>query len=113
MKNKVRVRGQLKTYLQWPLLMTALVVLMNLAAGFVNSIAGLVMSVFTQDFETACSMVITSMSNVGCGFGEGGALGDFSYMNGFCCLFLSALMLIGRLEILTVLVLFTRSFWRN
>ena len=47
MKNKVRVRGQLKTYLQWPLLMTALVVLMNLAAGFVNSIAGLVMSVFT------------------------------------------------------------------
>ncbi len=76
-------------------------------------IASLVMSVFTQDFETACSMVITSMSNVGCGFGEGGALGDFSYMNGFCCLFLSALMLIGRLEILTVLVLFTRSFWRN
>lgn len=47
MKNKVRVRGQLKTYLQWPLIMTALVVLMNLAAGFVNSIAGLVMSVFT------------------------------------------------------------------
>ena len=47
MKNKVRVRGQLKTYLQWPLLMTALVVLMNLAAGFVNSIAGLVMCVFT------------------------------------------------------------------
>ena len=76
-------------------------------------IGTLVMSIFTRDFETACSMVLTSLSNVGCGFGEGGALGDFSYMNGFCCLFLSALMLIGRLEILTVLVLFTRSFWRN
>ncbi|WP_347559657.1 hypothetical protein [Clostridium sp. AM58-1XD] len=47
MKEKVKVRGQLKIYLQWPLLMTALVVFMNLVVGCINSIAGLIMSVFT------------------------------------------------------------------
>ncbi|MEY8338513.1 DHH family phosphoesterase [Lachnospiraceae bacterium 62-35] len=47
MKEKVKVRGQLKIYLQWPLLMSALVVFMNLVVGCINSIAGLIMSVFT------------------------------------------------------------------
>ena len=47
MKDKVKVRGQLKIYLQWPLLMSALVIFMNLIVGFISAIAGLVMSVFT------------------------------------------------------------------
>ena len=47
MKRELKVRGQLRVYLQWPILLSVLVVLMNLVAGAISPIAGLVMCAFT------------------------------------------------------------------
>ncbi len=55
----------------------------------------------------------SAISNVGPGLG---ASGNFGHYNGFTVsakIIMTALMLIGRLEIFTILTLFTRSFWKN
>ena len=72
-------------------------------------IGSMIMTLFTDDIITACSAVITSMSNVGPGFGSIGPMASFAHLNDFAKLFLAFLMLVGRLEILTVMVLFTKS----
>ena len=45
--NDKKIKGQLGVYLQWPLFLGALVILMNVAAGLVSRQAGLVMCGFT------------------------------------------------------------------
>lgn len=47
MKEKVKVKGQLKIYMQWPLYLSVLLILMNIVIGAVNIRAGIVMSAFT------------------------------------------------------------------
>ncbi|MDL2330945.1 TrkH family potassium uptake protein [Odoribacter sp. OttesenSCG-928-A06] len=73
----------------------------------------IVMSLFTNDFATACSSVVTSLSNIGPGFGSVGPTNSYSHLPDFAKMFLAFLMLIGRLEIYTVIVLFTKTFWRK
>lgn len=80
---------------------------------FIFGISSVIMSLFTDDIATACSAVITSMSNVGPGFGEIGPMDNFSNLNDFAKIFLSILMMVGRLEVFTVLVLFSRAFWKK
>ncbi len=53
------------------------------------------------------------ISNTGFGASVTGYGDDFTDMPAAATMVLSALMLIGRLEIFTILVLFTRSFWRR
>lgn len=48
MKEKIRVKGQLGIYLQWPLILSVLLMMMNLIVGILSLRAGLVMSVFTM-----------------------------------------------------------------
>lgn len=79
----------------------------------VFSIASIVMAFFTEDIATACSAVITCLSNIGPGFGSIGPMDNFSHLSDTAKLILAALMLIGRLEIYTVLVLFTKAFWKK
>ena len=71
------------------------------------------MTIFTEDIITACSAVVSSMSNVGPGFGSVGPMCSYAHLNDFAKLFLAFLMLVGRLEIFTVMVLFTKAFWRK
>ena len=80
---------------------------------FIFAISSLIMSLFTQDIATACSAVISSMSNVGPGFGEIGPMDNFANLHDFAKIFLSILMMVGRLEIFTVLVLFSKTFWKK
>lgn len=77
------------------------------------TIGSLIMTMFTEDIITACSAVITAMSNVGPGFGSIGPMDSFSSLNDFAKLFLAFLMLVGRLEVFTVMVLFTKAFWKK
>lgn len=79
----------------------------------VFTIGSLVMTLFTNDLFTACSSVITCMSNVGPGFGSIGPMYSFAHLHDFAKIFLALLMLIGRLEVFTVLVLFTKAFWKK
>lgn len=76
-------------------------------------IGSIIMTLFTEDIITACSAVITAMSNVGPGFGSIGPMYSFAPLPDVAKLFLAFLMLVGRLEILTVMVLFTQAFWKR
>jgi len=66
------------------------------------------------DFLTAMSSAATAIANVGPGLGDiVGPSGNFSSLPDGAKWLMAAGMLLGRLELFTVLVLFTRSFWRE
>jgi trk system potassium uptake protein TrkH len=74
----------------------------------------LALSALGLDYLTAMSGALTALANVGPGLGPIiGPAGTFSALPESAKWLLSAAMLLGRLELFTVLVLFTRSFWRN
>ncbi|MCZ2204092.1 TrkH family potassium uptake protein [Bartonella sp. A05] len=66
------------------------------------------------DFTSAFTGVLTALSNVGPGFGDIiGPNGNFSTINDNALWILSFLMLAGRLEIITIFVLFIPTFWHE
>lgn len=65
------------------------------------------------EWQTGLSASITCLSNVGPGVGQIGPAADFDWLNPTAKLLLSAEMIIGRLELFTILVLFLPSFWRK
>lgn len=72
------------------------------------------MSAFGYDLATSLSASITALSNVGPGLGDiVGPAGNFSTMQDAVLYLLTFLMLLGRLEVLTVIVVLTPLFWRD
>ncbi|WP_439272186.1 TrkH family potassium uptake protein [Pseudochrobactrum sp. HB0163] len=70
------------------------------------------LAIFGLDFVSAFTGALTALSNVGPGLGETiGPAGNFSTINDNALWVLSYLMLAGRLELITVVILFTRAFW--
>ena len=65
------------------------------------------------DTVTAFSAVIATVNNIGPGLGEVGPSGNYGGLNPFQLAVLSFAMLLGRLELLSVLVLFSAHFWRK
>lgn len=61
---------------------------------------------------SASTSVATCMAGIGPGLGIVGPMSNFSGMPELSKLVLSFLMIIGRLEIITVFVLFSKSFWK-
>ena len=81
---------------------------------------GLSIAVFTSllllsglDPITAFSAVFASVNNTGPGLGPVGPMGNFAVLSDFQIWVCTFAMLIGRLELLTVLVRFTPIFWRK
>lgn len=74
----------------------------------------LALSLAGQDFVTALTGAQTALTNVGPGLGETiGPAGNFAPLGEFELWLLSFVMVLGRLEIMTVLILFTPVFWRD
>lgn len=66
------------------------------------------------DFETAFSSVIGCITNSGPGIGKIiGPSGNYSSLSDFAKYVLVFAMIFGRLEVMTILVIFTKSFWRR
>jgi trk system potassium uptake protein TrkH len=66
------------------------------------------------DFITALSGAATAIANVGPGLGDTiGPAGNFASLPDSAKLLLCSGMLLGRLELFTVLVLLTPGFWRG
>lgn len=61
---------------------------------------------------TASSSVATCMAGIGPGLGSVGPMSNFSGIPEVAKVVLSLLMIIGRLEIITVFTIFTRVFWK-
>ena len=66
-----------------------------------------------MDFITAFSAVLASINNFGPGLGMVGPANNYAWLNDFQTWVCTFAMLIGRLEIFTVLILFTPHFWRR
>ena len=88
--------------------------------GFTFIYAGVLFAValilpFISDMSplTALSASITAISNVGPGFGELGPSGSFAFVGTPAKLLLSLVMIAGRLELYTILILFMPSFWKR
>jgi trk system potassium uptake protein len=63
------------------------------------------------DIDTSIGAVAATLGNVGPGIGSVGPVDNYSHIPILGKWILSFLMLTGRLEIFTVLVIFTRHFW--
>ena len=73
----------------------------------------LVMLMTGLDMVTAFSAVIATVNNIGPGLGQVGPASNFGVLTEFQLWVLTFAMLMGRLELLSVLVLFTAQFWRK
>ena len=71
------------------------------------------MSFMGYDLVTSFSTSASILGNIGPGIGTFGPFANYSGIPMAGKWFLSGLMLLGRLELLTVMLLFTRSFYRN
>jgi len=70
---------------------------------------------FAEDMSIigALSAAAAAITNVGPGFAEVGASQNYQFLSSFSKLYLCFLMLLGRLELFTILVLFSPLFWRK
>jgi trk system potassium uptake protein TrkH len=62
---------------------------------------------------TASSAIVACISNTGPGLNEVGPATNYAVLTDFQTWICSFAMLIGRLEVFTVLIIFTRGYWRR
>jgi trk system potassium uptake protein TrkH len=75
------------------------------------AVLGVVMSATGEDWVTAFSAVAACLNNLGPGLGE--VAQNYSSISDPGKWVLSFSMLLGRLELFTLLVLFSAAFWRS
>lgn len=64
------------------------------------------------DITTSVTATLANLGNIGPGLNLVGPMSNYSFFPWWIKVWLSFIMLVGRLEVYTVLVLFTRRFWR-
>lgn len=79
----------------------------------IASVSCVVLSLTGMNFEEAVGAAVGVLSNAGPALGDQGPSGNFSNLTDFAKIYMSFLMLVGRLEIFTVLSLFIPAFWRR
>jgi trk system potassium uptake protein TrkH len=76
-------------------------------------VGSLVMILFLGDLDSSIGVVASSLGNIGPGLGSLGPAGSFATIPDAGKVVLTFLMLLGRLEFFTILVILTPSFWRE
>ena len=66
-----------------------------------------------MDFITAFTAVLASINNAGPGLGQVGPATNYAALSNFQVWVCTLAMFLGRIELFTFLVLFTRTFWRK
>ena len=79
---------------------------------FIFAIGSVIMTAMGLDLVSAIASVAATIGNIGPGLGTVGPTDNYAHIPIAGKLLLSFFMLLGRLELYTVLVLFTKSFWR-
>jgi trk system potassium uptake protein TrkH len=85
---------------------TMLFLLTNVAVTFYLYMRG-------YDLMTSLSAAIAMVGNVGPGFARVGVTGNYAFFGSADKLILSAAMVLGRLEFYTVILLFSRTYWKR
>jgi len=75
--------------------------------------SAIVLSFMELDFISAIGVSASSLGNIGPAFGKMSPVNNYASLTNPAKLFSSFLMLIGRLELFTVLILLTPFFWRK
>jgi trk system potassium uptake protein TrkH len=76
-------------------------------------VANMALQITGMDDVTAISAVLACINNLGPGLSEVGPAGNYSGLTAAQLWVLSFTMLLGRLELLTVLVILVPAFWRD
>ena len=80
---------------------------------FMFVLGGFVLAFMGYDFYSSFGASIACLGNIGPGWGEFGPTDNFAQIPIFGKWVLIMLMMIGRLEIFTVLLIFTPTFWKQ
>ncbi|MEM7347096.1 MAG: potassium transporter TrkG, partial [Chloroflexota bacterium] len=93
-------------------------VVTNVLSFFVIAMMIVAVGIFTMaslglDMPSAIGATVSSLWNIGPGLGSVGPTDNYAHIPAFGKWFLAFLMLIGRLEIFTVIVLFSPWYWRK
>ena len=75
-------------------------------------LTALLLSVFNLDFQSAVGAAASAIGNIGPAFGAFGPTDNYALLHPVGKWMLTFCMLLGRLEIFTVIVLFSRIFWK-
>jgi trk system potassium uptake protein TrkH len=81
--------------------------------GIIAVISMAIMSILGNDLETSVGAVAATLGNIGPGIGNVGPALNYADIQVAGKWYLSFLMLVGRLELFTVLVIFSPMFWRR
>ncbi|HJX72418.1 MAG TPA: TrkH family potassium uptake protein [Bacteroidales bacterium] len=76
-------------------------------------ISVIIISFLGYDLDTSFGAVAATLGNIGPGIGQVGPMFNYAHFPLMGKWYLSFLMLIGRLELFTVLILFSRHFWKE
>ena len=76
-------------------------------------VGSIIITMTGMDFLSAIGAVATSLGNVGPGIGDVGPLDNFAQVPDLSKWVLCTLMLLGRLELFTILIIFSPYFWRT
>ena len=80
---------------------------------FIFISSALLISAYNIDYVTALSTAASAIGNIGPGLGEIGPTDNWSFLPNQLKILSTFLMLLGRLEIFTVMVLFSKIFWKH
>ena len=80
---------------------------------FIFVFTSMIFAMLGMDIETALSASASSIGNIGPALGSVGPAENWSHLPNVAKWIASFCMLLGRLEIFTVMVLFSRTFWQR
>lgn len=80
---------------------------------FIFVLGSIILLAFGIDFNTAIGATIATLSNLGTGVGGVGPYGTYAFLPQTAKWILTVFMLLGRVELFTLITLFTRNFWRG
>ena len=109
---RAMIRLKINKALVAPRILTHILVFL-LAYMFLFVMGSICLSLTGLDFLTSVGASATCLGNVGPGIGTVGPVDNFAHLPDMAKYILCFLMICGRLEIFTVLVLFTPYFWRD
>jgi trk system potassium uptake protein TrkH len=93
-------------------------ILENAVATFILSMGyvlfgTILLNALDMDLLSAFGAALTAWANVGPGFNTVGAMDNFAHVPDFGKIILGSMMIVGRLEIFTILMLFSHKFWKD
>jgi len=80
---------------------------------FLILLTSFIVATAENDILTSLSTALVTLGNIGPGFGKVSPAGNYAFYPDYIKWYLSFIMMAGRLEVYTVLVLFSPKFWKR